>query len=242
MLFNDSGFVRFRLGNDHPSALAGGGGQPTNEEAAAAALRQSYQDLVANSRGVDGGAAAPMSGSHQQLLLLQQQRESFKGSRSFDEGILSDIRKACPETNSRASPLERPQSNLSYVFAGRISGGGGADRQIKSELCSPDVEGLPGLPQRPASKLATHSNNSNSSSNNNNNGRGGRLAAPAESDTDAGEQYEAPAGMVLPETTRSLAAQVRSAIGTVPGNVPCQLRKLCICFLCEREFGKGSVG
>ncbi len=209
MLFNDSGFVRFRLGNDHPSALAaGGGGQPTNEEAAA--LRQSYQDLVANSRGVDGGAAAPMSGSHQQLLLLQQQRESFKGSRSFDEGILSDIRKACPETGSRASPLERPQSNLSYVFgggAGRISGGG--DRQIKSELCSPDVEGLPGLPQRPASKLATHSNNSNSSSNNNR-----RLAAPAESDTDAGEQYEAPAGMVLPETTRSLAAQVRSAIGT----------------------------
>jgi hypothetical protein len=217
MLFNDSGFVRFRLGNDPSALAAAGGGQPTNEEAAAAALRQSYQDLVANSRGVDGGAAAPMSGSHQQLLLLQQQRESFKGSRSFDEGILSDIRKACPETNSRASPLERPQSNLSYVFggAGRISGGGGADRQIKSELCSPDVEGLPGLPQRPASKLATHSNNSNSSSNNNNNGRGGRLAAPAESDTDAGEQYEAPAGMVLPETTRSLAAQVRSAIGTV---------------------------
>jgi hypothetical protein len=219
MLFNDSGFVRFRLGND-PGALAGGGGgQPTNEEAAAAALRQSYQDLVANARGVDGGAAAPMSGSHQQLLLLQQQRESFKGSRSFDEGILNDIRKACPETGSRASPLERPQSNLSYVFggAGRISGGGGGgDRQIKSELCSPDVEGLPGLPQRPASKLATHSSHSNSSSNNNNNnnGRGGRLAAPAESDTDAGEQYEAPAGMVLPETTRSLAAQVRSAIGT----------------------------
>jgi hypothetical protein len=234
MLFNDSGFVRFRLGNDPSALAAAGGGQPTNEEAAAAALRQSYQDLVANSRGVDGGAAAPMSGSHQQLLLLQQQRESFKGSRSFDEGILNDIRKACPETGSRASPLERPQSNLSYVFgggAGRISGG--ADRQIKSELCSPDVEGLPGLPQRPASKLATHSNNSNSSSNNNR-----RLAAPAaESDTDAGEQqYEAPAGMVLPETTRSLAAQVRSAIGMVHRNLPCHLRKVCLCCLCEREL------
>jgi hypothetical protein len=212
MLFNDSGFVRFRLGND-PTALSGG--QSAQAEAAAA-LRQSYQDLVASPTGVadhPGDSGVPTtntSGSHQQLLLLQQ-RESFKGSRSFDEGILSDIRKACPGGDgggSRASPLERPQSNLSYVFgAGRIGGG---DRQIKSELCSPDVEGLPGLPQRPASKLATHSS---SSSNNNNAGRRLGAAALAESDTDAGEQYEAPAGLLLPETTRSLAAQVRSAIG-----------------------------
>ena len=34
-----------------------------------------------------------------------------------------------------------------------------------------------------------------------------------ESDTDVGEQYEAPAGLILTEATKSLAAQVRSVVG-----------------------------
>ena len=36
--------------------------------------------------------------------------------------------------------LERPQSNMSY----NLSRDPGEPRQIKSELCSPDVEALPG--------------------------------------------------------------------------------------------------
>ena len=97
MLFNDSGFVRFRLGND-PSVLGGGVVQSVEE---GVIPRQSYQDLVSSSAGPESDMAADnigggvITGSHQQLLLLQQ-RESFKGSRSFDEGILNDIRKACP--------------------------------------------------------------------------------------------------------------------------------------------------
>jgi hypothetical protein len=212
MLFNDSGFVRFRLGND-PSAL-GGGGQTTDEDLLAPAAAGSLTNGDNMTADNIGGGAINTGGSHQQLLLLQQ-RESFKGSRSFDEGVLSDIRKACP--GGDGSPLERPQSNLSYVFGrggGGVGGGHAGDRQIKSELCSPDVEGLPGLPQRPASKLATHSNSNNSSGSSSNNNNGRRLANTAESDTDAGEQqYEAPAGLLLPETTKSLAAQVRSVIG-----------------------------
>ena len=53
------------------------------------------------------------------------------------------------------------------------------------------------LPQRPASKLATHSH----------------PAARVESESDTGEQYETPAGMILPGAGRSLAAQVRSVVG-----------------------------
>ena len=54
------------------------------------------------------------------------------------------------------------------------------------------------LPQRPASKLATHSH----------------PAARRESESDTGgEQYETPAGMILPGVSRSLAAQVRSVVG-----------------------------
>ena len=238
MLFNDSGFVRFRLSNN-PSILGGGGVQAVEE---GVIPRQSYQDLVASSAGpesdmaadnIGGGVGGVITGSHRQLLLLQQ-HESFKGSRSFDEGILNDIRKACPGGESRGSPLERPQSNLSYVFGAGRSGAG--ERQIKSELCSPDVEGLPGLPQRPASKLATHSNNNNNSSSSSSNNNGRRLpmgATTAESDTDAGEQYEAPAGLLLPETTKSLAAQVRSVIGkqniyVTTGNFPFHLFRMLL--------------
>ena len=54
------------------------------------------------------------------------------------------------------------------------------------------------LPQRPASKLATHSHPA--------------TRQESESDT-GGEQYETPAGMLLPGPSRSLAAQVRSVVG-----------------------------
>ena len=75
------------------------------------------------------------------------------------------------------------------------------NRAIKSELCSPDrpdVELLPGLPQRPASKLATHSH---------------PVAVRLESESDTGgETYETPAGMILPGASKSLAAQVTANI------------------------------
>ena len=117
---------------------------------------------------------------------------SMKGSRSFDNAVL-ETKKQLSGESFRMSPLERPQSNMSYVKEVADS------RAIKSELCSPDrpdVELLPGLPQRPASKLATHSHPVTS-----------RLES--ESDT-GGEQYETPAGMILPGASKSLAAQVKT--------------------------------
>ncbi|XP_023338915.1 uncharacterized protein LOC111709480 [Eurytemora carolleeae] len=173
MLFNDAGFVRFRLGNDPSLAQTD-------------VLSQSSQDL-AESRGPEAGQGA------------EALRESIRGSRSFDEGLLTEIKKNFQDKKIQGvSPLERPQSNLSYSFKQNQAD----SRQIKSELCSPDVEGIPGLPQRPASKLTTHNRTASPLYNRN-----------TESDTDVGEQYEAPAGLILTEATKSLAAQVRSVVG-----------------------------
>ena len=173
MLFNDAGFVRFRLGNESSLAQA----DPS---------RQSCQDLVTSmDQGETAGPGEPdKTGSE----------ITMKGSRSFDNAVLD--KKQLSGDSFRMSPLERPQSNMSYVKEASDA------RAIKSELCSPDrpdVELLPGLPQRPASKLATHSHPVS-----------GRL----ESDTDTGgETYEMPAGLVLPGASKSLAAQVRSVVG-----------------------------
>ena len=104
MLFNDAGFVRFRIGNDQTE------------------LRQSLEDLVQDEAGDKAGAENPM-----------------KGSRSFDNSVLD--KKQLSGESFRGSPLERPQSNMSYVKDV------GDSRAIKSELCSPDrpdVEFLPG--------------------------------------------------------------------------------------------------
>jgi len=179
MLFNDAGFVRFRLGND-PSLAQG------------EVLRQSCQDLTIQEQ--EGSSETVVNPS----VPDKTGSESMKGSRSFDNSALE---KKQASTDFTISPLERPHSNMSYVREVADS------RLIKSELCSPDrpdVEFLPGLPNRPASKLATHSQPARANS---------PLYNRPESDTDAGEQYETPAGMVLPETTKSLAAQVRSVIG-----------------------------
>jgi len=179
MLFNDAGFVRFRLGND-PSLAQG------------EVLRQSCQDLTIQEQ--DGSSETVVNPS----LPDKPGSESMKGSRSFDNSVLDKKQMSAEFT---ISPLERPHSNMSYVREVADS------RLIKSELCSPDrpdVEFLPGLPNRPASKLATHSQPARTNS---------PLYNRPESDTDVGEQYETPAGMVLPETTKSLAAQVRSVIG-----------------------------
>ena len=172
MLFNDAGFVRFRLGND-PSL------------AQQEVMRQSCQDLTA-AEGQPGVEVEASQG--------RASAENMKGSRSFDNSKMTGA-------EFSISGQERPQSNMSYV---RESGD---SRQIKSELCSPDrldVEFLPGLPTRPASKLATE-----------------RMATasplynrPASEQGEMSEQYEAPAGLILPgEHTKSLAAQVRSVVG-----------------------------
>jgi len=171
MLFNDAGFVRFRLGND-PSL-----GQVE-------VMRQSCSDLTAQQKQAAEAEASQGRAS----------ADNMKGSRSFDNSKVTGA-------EFSISPQERPQSNMSYVRDVNDS------RQIKSELCSPDrldVEFLPGLPQRPASKLARE-----------------RMATasplynrPASEQGESSEQYEAPAGMILPgENTKSLAAQVRSVVG-----------------------------
>ena len=155
MLFNDAGFVRFRIGHDQSE------------------LRQSCEDLVQTE--AHNPAVGDKTGPE----------NAVKGSRSFDNSVLS---------GESFRQLERPQSNMSYVKDL------GDSRAIKSELCSPDrpdVEFLPGIPQRPASKLATHSH----------------PAPRRESESDTGEQYETPAGMILPSGSKSLAAQVRSVVG-----------------------------
>ena len=171
MLFNDAGFVRFRIGNDQALAQAENG-------------RQSCQDLAM----IEAGSEAAGSSA------LDNTENTMRGSRSFDNAVLD--KKQLSGDSFRMSPLERPQSNMSHVKEAADA------RAIKSELCSPDrpdVELLPGLPQRPASKLATHSHPVT-----------GRL----ESDTDTGgETYEMPAGLVLPGVSRSLAQQVRSVVG-----------------------------
>ena len=85
-------------------------------------LRQSLEDLVQDEAGDKAGAENPM-----------------KGSRSFDNSVLD--KKQLSGESFRGSPLERPQSNMSYVKDV------GDSRAIKSELCSPDrpdVEFLPG--------------------------------------------------------------------------------------------------
>ena len=145
MLFNDAGFVRFRIGgNDQGTAENG---------------RQSAQDLAMTEAEANG----------------ENTENTMRGSRSFDNAVLE--KKQMSGDSFRMSPLERPQSNMSHVKEASDH-----QRNIKSELCSPDrpdVELLPGLPQRPASKLATHSHPVT----------GGRL----ESDTDTGgETYEMP--------------------------------------------------
>ena len=90
---------------------------------------------------------------------------------------------------------------LSFIPLPSLSKDVSDNRAIKSELCSPDrpdVELLPGLPQRPASKLATHSH---------------PVAVRLESESDTGgETYETPAGMILPGASKSLAAQVTANI------------------------------
>ena len=180
MLFNDAGFVRFRLGND-PSL------------AQAEMLRQSCEELAMNT-GEVGSSETVVNPSVPDNNAAHGSESTMKGSRSFDNAVLD--KKQLSGDSFRMSPLERPQSNMSYVK--EISDG----RAIKSELCSPDrpdVELLPGLPQRPASKLATHSHPVSS-------------RMESESDT-GGEQYETPAGMVLPGASKSLAAQVRSVVG-----------------------------
>ena len=104
MLFNDAGFVRFRIANDQSEQ------------------RQSLEDLVQDETADMAGAENPM-----------------KGSRSFDNSVLD--KKQLSGESFRQSPLERPQSNMSYVKDV------GDSRAIKSELCSPDrpdVEFLPG--------------------------------------------------------------------------------------------------
>ena len=163
MLFNDAGFVRFRIGNDQSE------------------LRQSCEELV--QAEAHNPASSEKTGPEQ----------AVKGSRSFDNSVLSVLEKKQLSGESFRQ-LERPQSNMSYVKEA------GDSRAIKSELCSPDrpdVEFLPGIPQRPASKLATHSH----------------PAPRRESESDTGEQYETPAGMILPSGRPSLAAQVRSVVG-----------------------------
>ena len=70
MLFNDAGFVRFRLGNDPSLAQTD-------------VLRQSCQDLAAEAGGHEAGS----QGGAEAL------RESIRGSRSFDEGLLTEIKK-----------------------------------------------------------------------------------------------------------------------------------------------------
>jgi len=194
MLFNDAGFVRFRLGND-PS-LGQAEDLAIHEEGGGTGVGGG----VGGSAELAASAAAEASSVKQPAVVAASAnagiRESIRGSRSFDEGILTEIKKNFADAKA---PLERPQSNLSYSFSRDPAD----SRQIKSELCSPDVEGLPGLPQRPASKLTTHNVNRTNSPIYNRN----------ESDTDVGEQYEAPAGLILPETTKSLAAQVRSVVG-----------------------------
>merc|ERR1719209_1649194 len=97
-------------------------------------MRQSCSDLTAQQK-----QAAEAEASQGRVSA-----DNMKGSRSFDNSKVTG-----PEFS--ISPQERPQSNMSYVRDVNDS------RQIKSELCSPDrldVEFLPGLPQRPASKLA----------------------------------------------------------------------------------------
>lgn len=169
MLFNDAGFVRFRLGQDPGLAQA-------------ELLRQSCQDLVTNPGAAEAEAALP-----------DRPGSEMKGSRSFDNAVLD--KKQLSGDSFRVSPLERPQSNMSH----RVQEAG-----LRPELGSPDrpdVELLPGLPQRPASKLATHSHPAPAAA-----------AQLSESDT-GGETYEMPAGMILPGHNRSLAAQVRSVVG-----------------------------
>ena len=147
-------------------------------------MRQSCQDLTAQEKQAIEAEATQGRAS----------ADNMKGSRSFDNSKIT-------AAEFSISPQERPQSNMSYVRDVTDS------RQIKSELCSPDrldVEFLPGLPQRPASKLAKE-----------------RLVTasplynrPSSEQGESSEQYEAPAGLILPgENTKSLAAQVRSVVG-----------------------------
>ena len=147
-------------------------------------MRQSCQDLTAQEKQATEAEASQGRAS----------ADNMKGSRSFDNSKIT-------AAEFSISPQERPQSNMSYVRDVTDS------RQIKSELCSPDrldVEFLPGLPQRPASKLAKE-----------------RLVTasplynrPSSEQGESSEQYEAPAGLMLPgENTKSLAAQVRSVVG-----------------------------
>ena len=173
MLFNDAGFVRFRLGND-PSL-----GQVE-------VMRKSCQDLTAPDKQVTEAEASQGRVS----------ADNMKGSRSFDNSKMTG-------QEFSISPQERPQSNMSYVRDVTDS------RQIKSELCSPDrldVEFLPGLPTRPASKLAQERMAPASPLYNRPSSEQGERQYES-------EQYEAPAGMILPEATKSLAAQVRSVVG-----------------------------
>ena len=148
-------------------------------------MRQSCQDLPGQEKQATEAAEASQG---------RASADNMKGSRSFDNSKIT-------AAEFSISPQERPHSNMSYVRDVTDS------RQIKSELCSPDrldVEFLPGLPQRPASKLAKE-----------------RLVTasplynrPSSEQGESSEQYEAPAGLILPgENTKSLAAQVRSVVG-----------------------------
>ena len=186
MLFNESGFVRFRLGND-PSLCQ------------AEMLRQSCSDLV------EAGAGDNIN--LEDADNIQRSESAMKGSRSFDNAVLDK-----KSDNYRSSPQERPQSNMSYVRDASDN------RGVKSELCSPDrpdVELLPGLPQRPASKLATHSHPPPASSS-------GAAALPSssaarvesESDT-GGEQYEVPAGMILPGNNKFMKLNFVSSVANL---------------------------
>ena len=93
MLFNDAGFVRFRIGNDAPVTQAD-------------LLRQSCQDLV-NAEGSEETSVNPS-------VPDKAADSSMKGSRSFDNAVL-DNKKQLSGESFRMSPLERPQSNMSYV-------------------------------------------------------------------------------------------------------------------------------
>ena len=90
MLFNDAGFVRFRIGNDQALAQAENG-------------RQSCQDLAMIEAGSE--TAGPSAADNTE--------NTMRGSRSFDNAVLD--KKQLSGDSFRMSPLERPQSNMSYV-------------------------------------------------------------------------------------------------------------------------------